>query len=42
VSEKTLLRHMDAAPTLANWNAGRTRRISRGFYISQALEVVRA
>jgi len=41
VSEKSLLRHMNAAPALANWNAGRTCRISRGFYISQALEVVR-
>jgi magnesium-protoporphyrin O-methyltransferase len=42
VSEKTLLRHMAAAPTLANWDAARTHRVSRGFYISQALEVVRA
>lgn len=42
VSERNLLRHMSAAPTLASWQAARTRRISRGFYISQALEVVRA
>jgi magnesium-protoporphyrin O-methyltransferase len=42
VSERNLLRHMSAAPTLATWQAARTRRISRAFYISQALEVVRA
>jgi magnesium-protoporphyrin O-methyltransferase len=42
VSERNLLRHMSAAPTLATWQPARTRRISRGFYISQALEVVRA
>jgi magnesium-protoporphyrin O-methyltransferase len=42
VSEHNLLRHMGVEPTLATWQAARTRRISRGFYISQALEVVRA
>jgi magnesium-protoporphyrin O-methyltransferase len=42
VSERSLLRHIERAPTLATWDAGRTRRVSTGFYISQALEVVRA
>jgi magnesium-protoporphyrin O-methyltransferase len=42
VSERTLLRHIDAAPTLATWDAARTHRVSRGFYISQALELVRS
>jgi magnesium-protoporphyrin O-methyltransferase len=42
VLEKTLLRHMEAAPALATWQPARTQRVSRAFYVSQALEVVRA
>jgi magnesium-protoporphyrin O-methyltransferase len=42
VLERTLLRHMEAAPALATWQPARTRRVSRAFYISQAVEVVRA
>jgi magnesium-protoporphyrin O-methyltransferase len=41
VSERTLLRHMGESAALAEWEADRTHRITSGFYISQALEVVR-
>jgi magnesium-protoporphyrin O-methyltransferase len=41
VSEASLLRRIEQAPGLALWNAGRTRRVSSGFYKSQALELVR-
>jgi magnesium-protoporphyrin O-methyltransferase len=41
VSEASLLKRIDAAPRLALWEAGRTRRVSSGFYKSQALELVR-
>jgi len=41
VAERTLRRHVAAEPTLAAWHAARTSRITRGFYISQALELVR-
>jgi len=41
VSERWLLRSIDAEPALACWAPGRTRRITSGFYISQALEVMR-
>ncbi|CAH2601014.1 Magnesium-protoporphyrin O-methyltransferase [Rhodovastum atsumiense] len=40
VAEKTLLRLIDGNPALSAWQAGRTRRIVRGFYTSQALELV--
>jgi magnesium-protoporphyrin O-methyltransferase len=42
VSERTLLRHIEAAPALEMWAPARTRKVDRGFYKSQALEVVRA
>ncbi len=42
VSDRNLLRHIEAAPALATWQAARTHRVNRGFYISQALEMVRA
>jgi magnesium-protoporphyrin O-methyltransferase len=41
VSERSLLRRIEAAPALAMFEPGRTKRISSGFYISQALEVLR-
>lgn len=36
-----LSRAIEAAPELADWRIGRTRRIQSGFYTSQALELVR-
>ena len=41
VSPKRLLALIAREPGLAAWRAGRTQRISRGFYTSQALELVR-
>jgi magnesium-protoporphyrin O-methyltransferase len=41
VSERELRRRIAAEPALAAWSVGRTERISRGFYISQAMELVR-
>jgi magnesium-protoporphyrin O-methyltransferase len=32
--------HLTQAPALADWRVGRTQRVNRGFYISQALELV--
>ncbi len=40
VSVGRITRHIGDAPALADWNVGRTRRVNRGFYISQALELV--
>jgi magnesium-protoporphyrin O-methyltransferase len=31
-----------AAPELSEWRVGRTQRISRGFYTSQAMELTRS
>lgn len=42
VAVRSLLRRIAAEPTLAGWRPGRTARISAGFYISHALELVRA
>ncbi|GGK54982.1 magnesium protoporphyrin IX methyltransferase [Salinarimonas ramus] len=42
VSETTLQRLFAAEPAAAGWRPGRTRRIARGFYTSQALELVPA
>jgi len=42
VSERRLRRAVATDPALAGWQNGRTRRISRSFYISQAMELVRA
>jgi len=39
VHEGTLRRLLAGAPGLDTWEAGRTARISRGFYISQAFEL---
>ena len=41
VAESTLRRLLQQNPDLEDWGAGRTARVSRGFYISQAFEVVR-
>jgi len=40
VAEARITRHLGDAPALADWLVGRTRRVNRGFYISQALELV--
>lgn len=39
VSESHLRQLITANPALVGWRAGRTHRIARGFYISQALEL---
>lgn len=41
VGERSLRRRLHAAPELAGWQVGRSRRVASGFYISQALELVR-
>jgi magnesium-protoporphyrin O-methyltransferase len=40
VRESALLRRLAAEPALADWQTARSRRVARGFYISQALELV--
>jgi magnesium-protoporphyrin O-methyltransferase len=42
VAERRLRRAIAAAPALAGWRIGRTRRIASGFYKSQAMELVKA
>jgi magnesium-protoporphyrin O-methyltransferase len=42
VGDGTLRRLIAAEPALDNWTLGRTRRIARGFYISQAMEMLPA
>lgn len=41
VTEAHLRQHIAAHPAFAGWRVGRTTRISRGFYTSQAMELVR-
>jgi magnesium-protoporphyrin O-methyltransferase len=41
VAEGDLRRGIEAEPSLADWRVGRTRRIQRGFYTSQAMELIR-
>lgn len=41
ISEKVLSRHLAQHVDLQDWRIGRTRRVSSGFYISQAVELVR-
>jgi magnesium-protoporphyrin O-methyltransferase len=41
VGYEALVRRIAAAPALASFAASRTHRVARGFYISQALEVIR-
>jgi magnesium-protoporphyrin O-methyltransferase len=40
VAERALRRGIAAEPRLARWQVGRTRCIQRGFYTSQAMELV--
>jgi len=41
VGQRSIARHIRFDTNLAGWNTIRTHRVARGFYISQALEVVR-
>jgi magnesium-protoporphyrin O-methyltransferase len=41
VGERTITRQVRTEVGLEEWNTARTHRVTRGFYISQALEVVR-
>jgi magnesium-protoporphyrin O-methyltransferase len=41
VSEASIRRGIAASPAFAGWAVGRTQRISSGFYVSQAMELVR-
>lgn len=41
IAEDDLRRRIAREPALAGWCIGRTERVSRGFYISQAVELVR-
>jgi magnesium-protoporphyrin O-methyltransferase len=41
VTEARLRRDIAAGPAFAEWRVGRTAKVSRGFYTSQALELVR-
>jgi magnesium-protoporphyrin O-methyltransferase len=41
VAQRRLHRHIDADAQLQGWQRGRTQRVARGFYTSQALEIVR-
>ncbi|MGL4241689.1 MAG: magnesium protoporphyrin IX methyltransferase [Beijerinckiaceae bacterium] len=41
IAERDLRRRIAMEPSLRLWSIGRTERISRGFYISQAMELVR-
>ena len=40
-AEKTMNRLIYRDPALAGWRIGRTKRVARGFYISQPMEVIR-
>lgn len=42
VGAKRLARMIGTAPGLWGWKVGRTARVARGFYTSQAMELVRA
>ncbi|WP_299438618.1 magnesium protoporphyrin IX methyltransferase [uncultured Rhodospira sp.] len=42
VAPRVLHRHVKAEPGLSGWRAGRTERVTNGFYISQAQELVRS
>ncbi|MGB5831353.1 MAG: magnesium protoporphyrin IX methyltransferase [Thiohalocapsa sp.] len=41
VAETKLTAAIGADPALSDWRVGRTQRISRGFYTSQAMELIR-
>jgi magnesium-protoporphyrin O-methyltransferase len=40
VRHRTIVRHMDRETEFLAWRTARTHRVARGFYISQALEIV--
>lgn len=42
VRHRTLVRQIDRDHELTAWRTARTHRVARGFYISQALEIVRS
>jgi magnesium-protoporphyrin O-methyltransferase len=42
ISEAVLRERLAAEPALQGWRVGRTRRITSGFYKSQAMELVRS
>jgi magnesium-protoporphyrin O-methyltransferase len=42
VAEADLYRRIDGEPMLQGWRRGRTLRVAKGFYTSQALELVKA
>jgi magnesium-protoporphyrin O-methyltransferase len=42
VGAPALMRQIAAQPALGHWQPGRSERVARGFYISQALEMLRA
>jgi magnesium-protoporphyrin O-methyltransferase len=42
VAEGKLRRLIGTEPALDDWNVGRTQRVARGFYISQAMELLPA
>jgi magnesium-protoporphyrin O-methyltransferase len=41
VRHETLVRHIGTETGLTAWQAARTHRVARGFYISQAQEIIR-
>lgn len=41
VAERILRRLITADPAMADWRSVRTHRVARGFYTSQAMEVLR-
>jgi len=41
VAPARITRELDSAPALVDWRCARTQRVDCGFYISQALELVR-
>lgn len=40
VDASVVRRHIATEPALSNWRIGRTHRVTSGFYISQALELI--
>jgi len=42
VAAAAITRQLAGSAIMADWRIGRTRRVARGFYISQALELTRA
>jgi magnesium-protoporphyrin O-methyltransferase len=42
VNEQAFCTQLSKSPKLATWRLSRTRRVQNGFYISQALELIRS